>query len=133
VDYSAIKQLLDAVDDKDKVKIGIELAKWLAGKGWEMLTNREKKSAAKAAQSVIQLATMDDVREFSPTYQAVSRHTGSANRAAPFMESRGSALTKRSASTKRARAKKAAAKKSAVKKTTMKRSASKKIAAKRSR
>lgn len=130
MDYSAIKQLLDAVDDKDKVKIGIELAKWLAGKGWEMLTNREKKSATKAAESVIQLATMDDVREFSPTYQAVSRHTGSANRAGSFRESSGSALTKRSAS-KKAPAKKTATKKSAVKKTTVKRSVAKKTIARR--
>jgi hypothetical protein len=70
----------------------------------KQLTPKEEAQVQKAAERMIHLATMEDVRRYSPTYQAVSRvmKRGLARKkAAPKRAAAKKAVKRRPASTKR--------------------------------
>jgi hypothetical protein len=80
------------------------MAKLLRSKKKKQLTPKEEAQVQKAAEKMIHLATMEDVRRYSPTYQAVSRvmKRGLARKkAAPKRAAAKKAVKRRPASTKR--------------------------------
>lgn len=85
------------------------------------VTQREKQAIADAAQKMVQAATMDDVKAYSPTYLSIT------SKIAP----RAGGATKKSAA-KKAPAKKVAAKRAPAKKVAAKKATAKSAAAKKS-
>jgi hypothetical protein len=85
------------------------------------VTEKEKQAIAQAAEKMVQVATMDEVKAHSPTWRAIEAKF-------PPHPPRGPA---RKSAAKKAHAIKAATKKSGAKKAAMKRTAAKKGAAKR--
>jgi RecJ-like exonuclease len=52
--------------------LGACLAKLLSGRRKKQLTTAEEAQVHKAAENIIQVATMDDVRRYSPAFHRVS-------------------------------------------------------------
>lgn len=76
MNLDALQQIFDSVSEDDKRKFAMSAVKWLATKGWEALTKREKKEV-KSATKLIHEATMEDVKEFDPHYRRIqSSKTG---------------------------------------------------------
>lgn len=103
-------------------KLGVQAGKEMIGgiiKHWEerkkkkKLTAADKIEIAEAAQDMLIQATMDDVREYSPRYQAIAQSV------------KKSAAAKKAAPKKWAAVKKAGGKRVAARKTAGKRSSSK--------